>query len=191
MEYRQILSEELTPALFDGFHRYQVIHDVWQLNDGRWVIRPAPRLIEDWGEEQHNFICYCLKETIKDGGFVYGAFLEGKLKGIVAVNAQPLGKRHQYRELPFLHISQECRGQGIGNNLFTMARNAARELGGEMLYISSQASVETQAFYKAMGCRDASEPIPEYIQHAPHERQLECSVSCSLDRHTSVRTGSQ
>ncbi len=176
MEYRLISSKELTSVLFDGFHRHQIIQDVWYPKDGQWIIGSAPRLIEDWGQKQHEFICHCLRETIADGGRVWGAFSGDKLKGIVAVNAQPLGSRGQYREIPFLHVSEECRGRGIGKALFACAKEAAREFGGEMLYISSQAAVETQAFYKAMGCRDATDPIPKYIEQNSQERQLECEV---------------
>ncbi len=176
MNYRSISAEELSPALFAGFRRHQVIRDVWQQEGGQWVIRPAPRIIENWGREQHEFICHCLREILSGGGRVYGAFDGSKLTGIVAVEAQHLGSRGQYRALPFLQISEEYRGCGIGRALFALAGEAARSLGGEMLYISSQASVETQAFYKAMGCRDASEPIAEYIRQNPQERQLECDA---------------
>ncbi len=176
MEYRPISSEELSPALFEGFQRHQEITNVWHKVDGRWVIQFSPRSIDNWGPEQHEFICHCLRETIADGGFVYGAFLEGKLKGIVAVNAHPAGSCGHYHELPLLQVSQECRGQGIGRNLFLMAKSFARSQGAWKLYISSQSSVETQAFYTKMGCRDASEPIEEYVQQAPHERQLECDL---------------
>ncbi len=176
MEYRLILSEALTPALFDGFHRHQIIQDVWQLQDGQWVIDSAPRLIEDWGQKQHEFICHCLRETLTDGGRVWGAFVGDKLKGIVAVNAPPLGSQGQYRDIPFLHVSEEYRGQGIGKALFARAKEAARELGGNMLYISSQVSTETQAFYAKMGCQDASEPSAEHIRWNPQERQLECNI---------------
>ncbi len=176
MRYRLISSEELTPALFDGFHRRQIIQDVWHPKDGQWIIGSAPRLVEDWGQKQHDFICHCLLETLADGGVVCGAFDRDKLKGIVAVNAAPLGSRGQYREIPFLHVSEECRGHGVGRTLFALARDACREFGGEMLYISSQPSVETQAFYAKMGCRDAAEPSAEHIQWNPQERQLECEA---------------
>ncbi len=176
MEYRLISSEVLTPALFDSFHRRQIIQNVWHLQDGQWVIDSAPRLIENWGKPQHEFICHCLRETLTDGGVVCGAFDEDKLKGIVAVNAVPLGSRGQYREIPFLHVSEEYRGQSIGRTLFTLAKGVCRELGGEMLFISSQPSVETQAFYKAMGCRDATESSAAHIQRNPQERQLECNI---------------
>ncbi len=176
MEYRYLSTEELTPALFADFHRRQTVDQVWHKVDGQWVIDSAPRLIENWGKSQHEFICHCLRETLTDGGVVCGAFDRDNLKGIVAVNAAPLGSRGQYREIPFLHVSEECRGHGVGRTLFALARDACREFGGEMLYISSQPSVETQAFYAKMGCRDAAEPSAEHIQWNPQERQLECEA---------------
>ncbi len=164
------------PALFADFHRYQVVRAVWRKENDQWVVHSAPRIIENWGEKQHEFVCRCLNITLSEGGAVYGAFAGEKLKGVVAVNAEPFGSQGQYREIPFLHISQEYRGQGIGRRLFEMAKAFAKEIGAQKLYISSQASIETQAFYRKMGCRDASEPSAEHIRQNPDERQLECDV---------------
>ncbi len=175
-EYRYLPPEDVTPALFRDFHRRQEVSKVWRKEDGKWFIRSAPRVIEDWGERQREFICHCLRETLQAGGMVCGAFVNGKLKGVVAVDASPLGSRGQYREVPFLQVSQELRGQGIGRDLFTYAKAFAREKGAEKLYISSQPSVETQAFYKAMGCVEAEEYSPLHIEREPLDCQIQCRV---------------
>ncbi len=175
--YRAVLAEELTDDLFAGFRRRQEVTDCWRKENGQWVIRPLPRLIEDWGEKEHAFICWCLKNTLAQGGVVYGAFVQGKLKGIIAVEALPMGSRGQYREIPFLQVSRDFRGQGIGRQLFSLAKVWAKEQGAQMLYISSQPSVETQAFYKTMGCVEAEEYSPEHVQRSPDDCQIQCSLS--------------
>ncbi len=174
--FRQVSAEELTGALFAGFQRRQEITDCWCKENGQWSIRPAPRVIGDWGEKEHEFICWCLGNTLKQGGVVYGAFAEGRLKGIVAVDAARLGSRGQYREIPFLQVSREMRGQGIGRQLFSLAKSWAREQGAELLYISSQSSVESQAFYKAMGCTEAEEYSLEHAQRSPADCQIQCRL---------------
>ncbi len=176
MEYRNIKPEELTPALFEGFHRRQEVTQVWRKEDGNWVICLAPRVIEDWGKKQHEFICWCLKNTLADGGLVAGAFLDGKLKGIISVEAAPLGSRGQYREVPFLQVSQEVRGRGIGRRLFDLAKDFAAEQGAEKLYISSQPAVESQAFYAAMGCVEAKEYSAVHVEREPWDCQIECRI---------------
>ncbi len=176
MEFRKICAQELIPSLFDGFHRQQEINACWHKENGLWRIRSAPRIIEDWDQPQREFICWCLQNTLRAGGMVTGAFTDGKLKGIIAVDATPLGSQGQYREIPFLQVSQDSRGQGIGRRLFGMAKAFAKEIGGRQLYISSQPSVETQAFYKALGCREAEEYSPEHVQRGPDDCQLCCDL---------------
>ncbi len=174
--YRPILAQELVPELFRDFIRHQVIDRVWRKEEGGWVIRSAPRVIENWGDEQRSFVCWALGEILAGGGIVTGAFSGGKLKGIIALEAEPLGSRGQYREIPFLQVSGDCRGQGIGTHLFTLAREQARALGAEKLYLSSNPCVESQAFYRAMGCREAQEYSPIHTQRNPLECQIECGV---------------
>lgn len=46
-------------------------------------------------------------------------------------------------------------------------------MGGEKLYISSHSAVETQAFYRGMGCRDAEEIDAAHAAREPFDCQLE------------------
>ncbi len=176
MEYRNITSGELVPALFEGFRRYQVITHCWSKENGQWRLVPEPRTIENWDQSQREFICHCLEEILASGGMVAGAFETGQLVGIVSVEAEPLGSRNQYLAVAFLHVSQQLRGSGIGRTLFSMAKKFAAERGVEKLYISSQPSEETQAFYRAVGCVEAEEYNADYIVHNPKECQLECWI---------------
>ena len=43
----------------------------------------------------------------------------------------------------------------------------------EKLYISSHSAVETQAFYRAVGCREAQEYNAEHVEQEPFDCQLE------------------
>ncbi len=174
MEYRILLKEEIQPELFASFRRYQEITHVWCKTNDQWGIETRPRIIENWNEDQREFVCWCLENILSEGGMAAGAFEDGSLKGIVAVEGTPIGSRNQYLPVAFLQISQELRGKGIGRRLFSMAKAFAAEKGGEKLYISSQPSVETQAFYKAMGCKEAQEYNAAYVAHNPSECQLEC-----------------
>ncbi len=176
MEYRKLSREEIQPDLLMHLRRYQEITDCWCKEAGVWCVRPMPRVIGDWNQEQREFICFCLGNILSEGGMVAGAFLDGALKGIVAVEGASIGSRNQYLPVAFLHVSQELRGHGIGQSLFSMAKAFAGEKGAEKLYISSQPSVQTQAFYKAMGCVEAEEYHAAYVEHNPHECQIECKL---------------
>ncbi len=177
IEYRMLRETELVPELFLTFQRHQEITHCWRKRNDQWEVYPASRTIENWDGKQREFICWCLREILDRGGMAAGAFLDGALKGIISVEGEKFGSRNQYLAVPFLQISREIRGKGIGRQLFALAKAFAAEKGAEKLYISSNPAVETQAFYKAMGCVEAEEYCAEYVERNPNEVQIECSVN--------------
>lgn len=172
IEYRKLCAEEIHRELFRDFVRYQKVEDCYRKINGQWVIRKDP-FVDDWSEEDYEFLTDCLKNTVRTGGVVYGAFEEGRLKGFASVEGIPLGTRKQYLDLSSIHVSLELRGRGTGRRLFLLAACFAREHGAEKLYISAHSAVESQAFYKAMGCVEAEEYQKEHVEKEPYDCQLE------------------
>ena len=84
-----------------------------------------------------------------------------------------LDTKKQYADLSCIHVSQDVRRMGIGSRLFENVIIFAKKLGAEKLYISAHSAVETQSFYKAMGCVEAAEYIKEHTQKEPFDCQLE------------------
>lgn len=173
--YRSLRSNEIHTGLFSHFTRHQVVTDCRRKADGVWVVRPDP-FIDDWSEEDYAFLVRCLRHTLQTGGAVFGAFVDDALKGFASVEAEPLGRDGGYRDLTSLHVSEELRGQGIGKTLFQMAATWGKEHGAKKLYISSHSAVETQAFYRAMGCVDTPEPNAEHVRREPFDCQLEYTI---------------
>lgn len=66
------------------------------------------------------------------------------------------------------------RGQGIGKCLFAAAKEWAKENGAKKLYISAHSAVESQAFYRAMGCVEAEVYHQKHVEAEPYDCQLEC-----------------
>ncbi len=176
VQYRTLNTDEITIDLFHAFQRRQVVTDCWRREDGRWVIKSDP-FIDDWNQDDYEELLRCLKNTLATGGLVYGAFVDGKLKGFTSVESELMGSRLQYIDLSSIHVSQDMRGKGIGKELFAAAKNFAREKNAEKLYISAHSAVESQAFYRAMGCSEAEEYNSEHVEREPYDCQLECPVS--------------
>ena len=128
------------------------------------------------GEKDYRFLCQCLRNTVATGGQVWGAFLEGRLKGFASVEGPLIGSQKQYADLTSIHVSADARGHGLGRQLFQQAEETGRRLGAKALYISAHSSVESQAFYKAMGCVEATEYIPAHVEQEPCDCQLECPL---------------
>ncbi len=175
LELRNIEMNELNRDLFSHFIRRQVVTECFRKMEGQWVTKENP-FVDDWSEEDYEELLYYLKNTVRTGGLLVGSFYDNKLKGFVSVEGNPIGSKGQYYDLSSIHVSEDCRGQGIGKLLFLRAKEYVRERGGKKLYISAHSAVETQAFYRSMGCVEAEEYIAEHVAREPRDCQLECDV---------------
>lgn len=175
ISYRNLEMSEINPDLFRDFKRRQIVTDCWRKENGRWIIKSDP-FIDDWGEQEYKVLVKCLKNTLTTGGLVCGAFAEGELKGFVSVEGEPIGSKFQYMDLSSIHVSQDMRGRGIGRELFSIAKRFAKKNNVKKLYISAHSAVESQAFYKSMGCIEAKEYNLMHVEKEPYDCQLECDV---------------
>lgn len=172
MEYRELDHSEINRELFSGFIRRQVVTDCWRRVGGEWVIKSDP-FVDDWSEDDYAVLVKCLRNTAKSGGFVCGAFADGVLKGFVSVEPRLFGGAQRYLDLSSIHVSEDARGKGTGRALFERACAWARSRGAEKLYISAHSAVESQAFYKAMGCVEAEVCEQAHVLAEPFDCQLE------------------
>lgn len=173
IQYRQLGEEDLRYELFGGFIRHQNVTKCRRKEDGKWVVKDAP-FVDDWSETDYKFLVTCLINTVNTGGFVYAAFCDGILKGFVSVESAMFGGENKYLDLSSIHVSEDMRGKGIGRMLFSAAAEWAKRKGAGKLYISSHSAVETQAFYRSMGCVEALEYNKEHVEREPYDCQLEC-----------------
>lgn len=97
-QYRILQEEEIDRDLFREFIRRQNVAKCWRKEEGAWVIKDAP-FVDDWTEEDYQILVSCLKNTAATGGFVYGAFCGGVLKGFVSVEPGLLGREQEYMDL--------------------------------------------------------------------------------------------
>ena len=156
IEYKILQEHEINCQLFHAFIRHQIVDQCLRYENGTWVVRSAP-FIDDWSEEEYEILVDCLRNTIRTGGFVCGAFFNDELKGFVSVENGLFGKKDQYYDLSSIHVSAEW----------------ARKQGAKKLYISAHSAIESQAFYHSMGCVDAVECTQKHIEAEPYDRQLE------------------
>ena len=175
-EYRELAENEICRELFQHFIRRQNVTDCWRKVDGVWVVKSDP-FVDDWTEADYRTLVFCLKRTAATGGFVLAAFSDHVLKGFVSVEPGLFGREHNYMDLSSIHVSQDMRGQGIGRALFWAAGEWAAKNGAQKLYISAHSAVESQAFYRAMGCVEAQEYRQEHVDKEPFDCQLEYSLA--------------
>lgn len=175
IQYRNLCAQEIERELFRSFIRRQVVVKCVRWEGGGWAIKDDP-FIDDWSEENYRTLVSCLKNTAKTGGFVYAAFCGEKLKGFVSVEAGLFGGENKYLDLSSLHVSEDKRRNGIGRALFLAAKSWAVRNGARKLYISSHSALESQAFYKSMGCVEAKLCSAKHSEAEPYDIQLECPL---------------
>lgn len=172
MKYRKLEQNEIDIELFRHFERRQTVTKCWRKIGGQWVIQDAP-FIDQWGEDDYAELVACLIHTLQTGGVVFAAFRGEALKGFASVEPVLFGSRNEYLDLSSLHVSEDMRRQGVGRKLFHLAAGWAKEKGAEKLYISGHSAVETQAFYRMVGCVEAVEYQQEHVEKEPFDCQLE------------------
>ena len=176
--YQEVCSEEIHRSLFQSFVRHQTVNLCVRREGDSWAVRPDP-FIDDWSEEDYRVLIACLKNTVLTGGLVCGAFVNGSLKGFVSVESAPFGNHSRYFDLSSLHVSEDVRRMGIGRELFGIAADWARAHGAEKLYISAHSAVETQAFYRSLGCVEALEYNQAHVEAEPFDCQMEYDL-CAM-----------
>lgn len=176
MEYRQLTLDEIDRELLRGFVRHQTVDMCRRKIDGEWRIVSDP-FTDDWDEADYCRKVKQMRATAFAGGLVLGALENGRLKGFAMVEPQPMGKNSDYLDLSSIHVSEDMRGKGIGRELFLRAKAWAGEHGARKLYISAHSAVESQAFYRAMGCVEAEEYDAHHVADEPCDCQMECIIS--------------
>lgn len=172
MLFRVLKTDEICKKLFEHFQRHQIVTHCWRKIDGIWSVNEVS-FTNDWDSEEYFTLVTNLKKTIASGGIVFGAFLGEMLKGFASIENVFFGTSNEYIDLSNLHVSDDMRGKGIGKELFHLIRIWAKERGAAKLHISAHSAVESQAFYRAMGCEEAQEYSILHVEKEPYDCQLE------------------
>lgn len=175
MEYVRLEIEIINHELFTNFIRHQLVSQCWRKVGDQWRIKDIA-FTDDWDEKNYCKLIACLRNTIAEGGVVFGTFADGCLKGFSSVEPNLFGKNKEYLDLSSIHVSEDMRANGTGKELFRLSKEWAKGHGARKLYISAHSSVESQAFYRAMGCVEAIEYDEIHTEAEPYDCQLECPL---------------
>ncbi|KAF2956856.1 GNAT family N-acetyltransferase [Marinitoga sp. 38H-ov] len=170
MEFKILTENDIHENLLDDFNRYQETTLVYR--DEKII---EDHFIDNWTLEDKRNRAISLKETVKNGGIVVGVFENNKLIGFGKIPNKCFAK--DYLELDSFHITKEYRNKGIGKKLFYLLAKLAKEKGAKKLYIGAHPSVETQSFYRKIGCFPSKEIIREIYEREPLDIQLEFDLS--------------
>lgn len=175
LAFKQITQTDITSTMLDTFQRYQATNKVLVNNSGS-LVESEDTFEDDWSVNRKRDIVHHFREVIDHGGAVILANEETTVVGFAVIEPGDFGTQCRYRELSYIHVSAECRGVGIGKELFKKAIDVARELGTDKLYIGAHPAIETQHFYSSMGCVLAKEINEKIYLREPRDIQLEITI---------------
>lgn len=139
--------------------------------------------IDDWDAEARAGVVRSLRSCAERGGAVLAATERGTVAGFASLEPDLFGPADEYAELTYLHVSAPYRGKGIGRKIIKTVCLAARGLGARRVYVGAHPAVETQAFYKRMGCR-----LSEYVHEPVWAREpLDLQLELVLDQDSCLR----
>lgn len=166
----QLLTKEnMTERSLDDFCRTQSVKREFRLNNNEYILVDCDWVM-DWSLEKKQVVA---KSLLSNDYTSFGILEEGRIIGFVSVEKNLRG---DFLVLDIIQVSQNYRNKGLGRKLFQTARAKALEMGAKQLYISACPSEETIIFYKAMGCKLATNPITSIYEDDPTDVQLICDT---------------
>lgn len=170
--FKELSLEEVQENFLSTFNRYQETQQVLVKHNDQLMMK-TDSFIDDWDEVNKLSVVQSLRACVQAGGSVIGVYHQADLIAFANVESTRFGIRNEYVELPYIHVSNDLRGNGIGKKLFEVCCEKAKLLGAEKLYVAAHPSIETQCFYKQMGCTLASEINDEILNKEPLDLQME------------------
>jgi predicted N-acetyltransferase YhbS len=156
--------------------RREVIYNIYYFENGRLVLKPEHYDMQGWPPGEAELYTPILLDCFDRGGWFYGLFDSGRLVAAVVLESRFIGPRKDLLQLKSLHVSSAYRDQGLGKQLFELAKSKARALGAKGLYVSATPSEHTVDFYMRLGCTQTSAPDPDLFALEPEDIHLECAI---------------
>ena len=177
MEIKLLSAAEIASDLLDHFHHRQVIRRKWVKKE-TWEQVDTEELRE-WDREKRRWLPEYLLLQLAGEGAVAAAYSGSLLIGFCALDGCLSGEKARYANLTMLFVDDGWQRQGVGTALFRCICEQARQRNADKLFISAIPSVETVAFYFYLGCKDAAETVPDFID-TEEDRFLEYSLNPSV-----------
>ncbi|PAW50788.1 GNAT family N-acetyltransferase [Pseudomonas moraviensis] len=168
---RELSEHDL--SLLAQIDRSERVEANYRLENGALILYPVHVDMRGWPEGEAEENALVLEKCLRRGGWLYGAFDGQALVAAVVVDNRVIHNQGlNMRQLTFLHISRDYRGQGLGAKLFALACEQGRRFGAEALYVSATESRNTVEFYQRQGCRLVDQPDPELFALEPRDIHL-------------------
>jgi predicted N-acetyltransferase YhbS len=168
--YRELEPDQT--ALLGAVDRSEAIDAIYRNVDGVLRLEPARVQATAWQGAELDALVASLRCLLARGGRAVGAWDEGKLVGVGALDAAPVGGAPEMMRLDLLYVSAAHRARGIGRQLVALVARHARSLGARRLYVSATPTRASVDFYLRLGAELLERPDPELFAREPEDIHL-------------------
>ncbi|HSB01714.1 MAG TPA: GNAT family N-acetyltransferase [Anaerolineales bacterium] len=168
----RLLQRDEIPLIWQ-IDRREIIENIYYLREGKLVLEPEHYDMQGWPPGEAEQYTPILLDCYDHGGFFWGAFEKDELAGVSVLESKFIGSGQDTLQLKFLHVNRDCRGQGLGTQLFKIAVEKAQTLGAKKLYISATPSEKTVNYYMRLGSVLATEIDAALFALEPEDIHLE------------------
>lgn len=164
-----IIIRQLQPQEYDKAREIDVTETgsmLYRAVDGQLVEEQHEWRRPPWTEPRYAALVATWTQAVADGGVVLGAFADDLLVGEAVFRPRLTA---QMAQLESLHVSQNCRRQGVARGLAAEVIRLARESGAEALYVSATPSQSAVNFYRSVGFVPTATPHPALFELEPED----------------------
>lgn len=174
MEFRELRREEIRSIW--AIDRRERIESIFVAGPGGLELAADSFDVPGWSAGKAAEMTPVFEASFDAGSWFGGAFAGGRIVGIAVLEHGFFGADGGTLQLGFLHVSAETRGNGVGKQLFELARREASVRGARRMYVSATPTERTVRFYLARGCRVLAEPDARLFELEPEDIHLVCEV---------------
>lgn len=199
---RNVTGEEIPDDWLDSFERYQESVQ-WYHYEGDQLVLGEEWFVDDWDLEERREKTVFIRQSLAEGAVLIAAFqtmeVSSEAKEENTKISQEQAEAHSaadssqsetlagftlllppvrdgYAELSKLHVARSMRHKGLGRALFLEAKKAAAAMNAQWLFMATNPALETQQFYRAVGCEDGRDLLSWYTLEYETDLVLKCKT---------------
>ncbi len=167
--FKKVQPKDITKHFLDGYIRYKEVTKVLVVENNE-LVEKEEKWVEEWDQTRLEEISLYLQKTSAHSP-VFAAFDKERVVGFANLDGHIF--YDEYINMSYLHASQNYRNQYIGKKLFYLICLEAKKKGASKLYLSAIPDLDSQMFYKGVGCVLTQNPNPRLVEIEPYDIQME------------------
>lgn len=170
IKYRILKQGEL--GFLAEIDREEKVAQEYYIENGELKLKDQHYIITCWNSIELAGLIKRLYYVYENDGAVYGAFVNGDLIGMIALNTIYSNEHDKKMLLDQVYISKDYRSQGVGQKLFSLIEDEAKQRGAEYLYISAHPFKNTVDYYLKLGAVINKNPDEVLLKANPDDIHL-------------------